>query len=341
MERRTVLQRLGAVGAAGALVLAGCQGPANDPAAGRGDGDGGDSGRGDGNGSDSDGGGSDGTPDETDAPWERPVTDVTVETVDSGCAGDERPAAEVDFDPGASTVSIFGTVRAPTPCHRTTVESVEFDDESGLLEVVLGTAPGTEDACEQCTGSLAFECQVAVAGDLPSTVSVRQADVRLARVERGDGPGTPGQGVPVADSTFEVVGRSGASGEPTADVTFHEDENRVTVTGTIHGSDGCKTAVLGDVTDDAGDDRVTVSVVTENRDGAKDRTCTQAIVAIAYEATVTFEGGVPSAASVVHDGHEVASAAHGSASASPPSTTGGTETAGAGDDSSRVDDASR
>lgn len=142
----------------------------------------------------------------------------------------------------------------------------------------------------------------------------------------GDGSPTPGgDGTPtpappttepttVADFTFQVTNIDSAATEPTADVTFETGENRVRVTGTIQGSDGCKTAALEAIDYDRAADEVSLSVITEDRPDAGDA-CTQALVYIDYEATVSFTGGLPSQAAVSHDGDEIASGAHDSATA--------------------------
>lgn len=122
------------------------------------------------------------------------------------------------------------------------------------------------------------------------------------------------------DATFEVVEQTSAAQEPGADVEFDAGAGQVLVRGTIQGSDGCKTADLQAVDYHAAADEVTVSVVTKNRPGTGDQACTQQLVYISYEATVTFSGGIPSAASVVHDGEGVTSGAHASATAGDGTT---------------------
>lgn len=113
---------------------------------------------------------------------------------------------------------------------------------------------------------------------------------------------------------FQVVDVDN-TGEPGADVTFDADTNEVRITGTITGSDGCKTAALEAVEHDSGADEVTLAVITKDRPDAGDA-CTQALVYIDYEVTVTFTGGLPSKASVTHDGRGVTSGATDSGSGS-------------------------
>ena len=135
--------------------------------------------------------------------------------------------------------------------------------------------------------------------------------------------GTPGNGtdsptdeppIELVDNEFEVVGIDHA-GEPTAGVTFHNDENRVTFRGTIEGSDGCKTAAIDAIEYDSEGQEIHLSVRTENREGTEGQACTQALVFVDYEARATFSGGTPKRASISHDGREIASGAHESSSA--------------------------
>jgi hypothetical protein len=144
----------------------------------------------------------------------------------------------------------------------------------------------------------------------------------------GDG-GTPAEGtgttapptteppetIAIEDYSFEVTGRTSATTGPTAEVTVDPDEDGVRVTGTIQGSDGCKTATLRAVDYRRDADEVHVGVATTDRPGTDDKACTQALVYISYQAAVSFVGGVPSLASVSHDGTEVGRGTHDSASA--------------------------
>lgn len=321
MRRRTLLGRAAALGAVGALGLAGCQGPTNSPGAGDGNGD-----------------GDSPTAEPSPTPrWEAPVADVRLRTTDGTCASGDEPGAAVSFDEADGTLGIQGQVTAPTPCHRVHLDSVRFDEAAAELTVVLTTAPGDQDACVECVGALSFDATVEIAGSLPETVAVVGPEGELARVDRGEATETPSGDNSVRDSTFEVVERSGGSGESTAEVTFDDAETRITVTGTIVGSDGCKTATLSDVTVDPAADRATVSVATNNRPGTEGQVCTQALVAIDYEATVTFEGATPAEVAVVHDGEEVARAGHGSARAGPDSALADSGTAQADSSTSQLD----
>lgn len=132
----------------------------------------------------------------------------------------------------------------------------------------------------------------------------------------GDTPTpTPTPSIELVDAEFEVTGRDNAD-DVGAEISFDDGANQVAVTGTIQGSNGCKTAALESVDYSRADDEVHVRVRTKNRKGTDDTTaCTEALVYIGYEATIQFEGGTPRRARVSHDGEGVASGAHDEAAA--------------------------
>ena len=112
---------------------------------------------------------------------------------------------------------------------------------------------------------------------------------------------TPTQTVSMIDSEFTVDGTG--SGQQTDDATVSVDGGTVTVEGTIWGADGCTTAELAGADYDAAADELTVAVATTDREptGTEAIACTQAIVEIAYTATVTFDSGLPGTVVVTHD----------------------------------------
>lgn len=146
------------------------------------------------------------------------------------------------------------------------------------------------------------------------------AAIGLAGCTAGGAPGdesdTPTNDPPIelVDSDFSV-GAIDHTGEPSADVTFNDAENRVIFTGTIEASDGCKTAAMAGMEYDSEADEVHLAVRTENREGTEDRACTEALVYVDYEATARFENGTPRRAATSHDGREVMSGAHESSRA--------------------------
>lgn len=99
----------------------------------------------------------------------------------------------------------------------------------------------------------------------------------------------------ITDTGFSVTGIQSGTQVNEASVSFETD--RVVVTGTIAGTDGCKTAHLADA--DLTDGELTLTVATKDRPDAG--MCTQAIVEISYEATVSFEPTPPTSVRVVHE----------------------------------------
>ena len=106
-----------------------------------------------------------------------------------------------------------------------------------------------------------------------------------------------------------------------ADISFDTEAGEVVVDGTISGSDSCKRATLGSLDYDESAGKLTVGVETTQIEGCE--AGTMALVGIDYEGTFEFDGDLPSDVTVTHDGQGVASAAHGSSSATavPPTTT--------------------
>ncbi|PSP63011.1 hypothetical protein BRC77_08150 [Halobacteriales archaeon QH_8_64_26] len=92
-----------------------------------------------------------------------------------------------------------------------------------------------------------------------------------------------------------------ACGNPTDEGAIGFENGRVTLTGTITGSDGCATAVLGDVTYDRAADRLRV-VITTGKDSGGGAICTQCLTEIDYEASVALENGTPGTVVLVHRG---------------------------------------
>jgi ABC-type glycerol-3-phosphate transport system substrate-binding protein len=132
----------------------------------------------------------------------------------------------------------------------------------------------------------------------------------------GNGTDTPTEGpeIQLVDSSFAVENVDN-TGEPSADATVHDEDNRVTFTGTIEGSDGCKTAVMDAMEYDREADEIHLQVRTEDREGTEDRACTEALVYVDYEATAEFENGTPRQATVSHNGRAIMSGAHESSRA--------------------------
>lgn len=298
MNRRKFLHRTGILGA---LALAGCTSQddtGTDPE----------------NGSDGSDGGTGSTP-PTSTPDGISVVDSSVNTTRTMCASDEAEAVDISIDDSEQVVSFTGRMQASTPCHDVIAESTSYDADDDTLSIVLGT-DRRDEACVDCVGELVFEGTVTLEGGLPGDVTVLRADTVLGSTRSDiETPTPPPQSPSLVDSSFTVTNVGPGVETNDTDISFERDSNVVVVTGTIPGSDGCKTAKLDSAAYDDATDTLTVSVVTTDREGTEDKACTQSIIEIDYEARFTFEGGLPTVASISHDGQGIASAAHGTASA--------------------------
>lgn len=113
-------------------------------------------------------------------------------------------------------------------------------------------------------------------------------------------PATSGSQPPtLTDRTLSVTDSGCGNETNTASVSFDDGKRLVTVTGTITGSDACKTATLKDATYDSNADELAVTVAATNRDDAD--MCAQCLTEIDYEAEFSFDGGLPSSVTVDHD----------------------------------------
>ncbi|WP_136687501.1 twin-arginine translocation signal domain-containing protein [Halorhabdus amylolytica] len=120
---------------------------------------------------------------------------------------------------------------------------------------------------------------------------------------------------------FEFSSEAPACGQERneTDIEFDTDTGEVLVEGIISGSDLCKRAQLADLMYDREESHLTIAVEAVDREDVE--ACAQCIAEIAYKGRFSFEEEIPESASVNHNGHGVASAAHGSVSADPPSET--------------------
>jgi hypothetical protein len=131
-------------------------------------------------------------------------------------------------------------------------------------------------------------------GDSTPTESPPATDARTPTV-------TPTPATPDAVTGTALTVTENACGEKRdgARVEWDRSDSTVTVNGAIWGADGCYTATLADVA--YADGVVTATVDTTERDDTGETTaCTQCIVEINYEVTITFDHGLPSEVVVVH-----------------------------------------
>ncbi|MFC6975159.1 hypothetical protein ACFQL1_11640 [Halomicroarcula sp. GCM10025709] len=105
---------------------------------------------------------------------------------------------------------------------------------------------------------------------------------------------------PVVDTVeFSLRGRTDGQQRDTASVS--NDASTVTVTGTIWGRNGCRTAQLSSATYDQETGELTVAVETVDRTDETAVACTQAIVEIRYRVVVSMSRGLPETVVVTHD----------------------------------------
>ncbi|MFC7097980.1 hypothetical protein [Halobaculum marinum] len=110
--------------------------------------------------------------------------------------------------------------------------------------------------------------------------------------EGGDGES---DGPSITDTQFERLGDADESGGR-GSIRF--SDATVTCAGVIQGRNGCMEAALDAATYDASADELRVRVTTVDEGGDA---CTQQIVDREYEATVTFEGGLPGRVVLEHE----------------------------------------
>jgi len=318
LNRREVL---GTAAGVAALAVAGCTGGATDPES---------PGTDDGSGNRETGSGS------------TAIADASVRTVGTEClSGDQR--ADIEFNDEAGRVVVTGVIEASTPCHAAVLRDSSYDADEDRLRVDIGTEDDGSESCMDCVGGVAYEAVVSFTGSAPRAAAVahdgrglasaahdsasatppgeERTDSRSETDGAGDGGESSGSedttdGSPVLEgSSLTVTDSSSGVTETATGIVFQTDANEVRLRGVIQGNNGCKTAALGDVSYDPEADALAVDVVAVDREGGEKDACTQEIVFVGYEVTVTFSGGFPEEVSVSHDGRGVASGAHSSASA--------------------------
>jgi len=112
-------------------------------------------------------------------------------------------------------------------------------------------------------------------------------------------------------------------GNDDVDISFDDDAGEIVLDGVIRGSDLCKRARLESVEHDESADKLRVEIGTVDREQCQDgdMAAGQCLVDIEYEATFSFEGEIPSEASVNHGDRFSAGAGYASESVSAPTET--------------------
>lgn len=212
----------------------------------------------------------------TATPTETPTRTTTTET-------ERRTTTPTDTTSRPETPT---TPSTPTTTPSTTTRTTETDAPAaptGMTTAETG-APTTDDRTHEGTTPPRTDNAAIQVRDTAFTV---ESDTPG---DGGDAGGSDGGG-----GTDESGTVDGAS------VAFDAAANRVVVTGTIVGENGCQTATLESVRYDAQAGLLTITIGTE-RDAPEDAMCTMALVELSYEATVSVEGGLPERVSVIHRG---------------------------------------
>ncbi|MEF8775870.1 MAG: hypothetical protein V5A43_05130 [Haloarculaceae archaeon] len=332
MNRRTLLRRIGALGAIG---LAGCAaGP---------DGDG-DGSAGDGDGSPGDGDGSpgdrEGTPDSsgtTTTPGPVSIADRSIRTITTECRGTGAETATVAIDRDETRVTVTGSIHTPDPCYEARLSDLAYDAATRTLSLDV-VAEDTGEVCVQCTGRVAYEATIDLAGGVPDRVEITHAGRSVHRGEDG-----------TDDSTSESVDESGGSDDVSesdgpspvlesarieprqtdaapatgegGDIEFDPEAGEIVATGWVEARNGCERPTIADARYVASEETFDVAVVAAEPPHTTDEACTQVVEALPYRATFAFADEIPSAVSLTQEGYGGAAAGYSTASASEPTTT--------------------
>ncbi|MFW5984383.1 MAG: hypothetical protein ACOCRA_04245 [Halobacteria archaeon] len=241
------------------------------------------------------------------------LTDSEFEVTGSEC-GEEVDEAEYSrtqatSEGDESTGVVEGKLSGPDSCTTAELGYLSYDAEDDTLVADIRSASTDEDACADCITEVDYRLEATFENGVAESASVSHDGVRVDAV--GDG---------IADAEFSVVERTNASGdEGSGDADFDEEEGEITLTGTVIGNNGCATARLAEAGVEDGALNIDIETVSDGGD-----VCTQALVAVRYEATFTFEDEAPDEVSVSHDGEGVMSGAYESesVSAEPDNETG-------------------
>jgi hypothetical protein len=234
------------------------------------------------------------------------LTGTEFQVVDSEC-GEEKNEAEYTASQAMSEGNesegiVEGTLSGPDGCTTAELGYASYDAEEGTLVADVRTASTDEDACADCITEVNYRLEANFENGVADGAAVSHDCVRVDALERGG----------VEDAEFSIEGIESASGNPTSpDAEFEEEMERIFITGTVRGNNGCAVARLAEAYVEDG--RLVVDVETVSNGGEM---CTQQLVAIRYTATISFEGEIPNEISVSHDGESIMGAAYESNSVS-------------------------
>lgn len=137
-----------------------------------------------------------------------------------------------------------------------------------------------------------------IAGEAGETTTDEQDTTTDEQDTTTDEQDTTEQELTLADTSFEITDRGCGQPGSEASISFEAGDGSVGVTGTIPGASACYIAELADTSYDAESGTLEVTVASMQEEGAD--MCADCITEIDYEATVSFEGGLPANVRVVH-----------------------------------------
>lgn len=167
MKRRTVLNHIGAAGAAAALAGCVADRPGSDDEDGDSDPDDEPATTDDGDGNESADGNE--TDDEASGVSSPELTGTDVTTHSAQCGSND--AASISFGDGSVTVE--GTITAPDPCHDAEVSAAEYSEADDELSIAVGTAAADADQmCSDCIAEVEYTATASFDGGTPINATV-------------------------------------------------------------------------------------------------------------------------------------------------------------------------
>jgi len=246
---------------------------------------------------------------ESQEPQESPLelvgTEVTATNGSCG-SGDQVEASVTDGD-----VTLSGKIPASNPCHAAVIEDQSMEDGSVSMTVGLESASGDTEVCPSCLGVIDYEAVLEFSEDLSDlsaldsltvehggrseeTHTIEEAGVVSGRRSRGgDGSGDDAVDRAVLADSIATTDRGCTSNLPPSDeperaeaddeTEVTQEDNTVTVQGSVAARTPCHEAVLDQVSYDSGVLSLTVATESNLETG---EVCMECLAEIKYEATV-------------------------------------------------------
>ncbi|MFC7045659.1 hypothetical protein ACFQH6_09795 [Halobacteriaceae archaeon GCM10025711] len=165
-------------------------------------------------------------------------------------------------------------------------------DRRTVLRASLGAATALLGGCLTGGPGQGDETTTEEAGDGTTTTNERTTTTESAPSPT------------LVDSTFEITDAGCGTETSTATIERSASEKRVVVTGAVTGPNACYRAKLAGAEYDPTNDVLRVHVETVDTSGEHE-VCAQCQTKIDYEATFSFDGGLPGEVEVQHDGDVV------------------------------------